>query len=131
MRSDSSVCFGVGRAPKRLSLTPMIDVVFLLLIFFMLAARFGSEVVLPFGVGASSGAVWEGPPRLVEVGPTDVALNGRALDVGELAAALAPLMQTPRDPVVLRARQGASLQALLDVADALSSAEISTLVLAR
>ncbi|MEO1175459.1 MAG: biopolymer transporter ExbD [Pseudomonadota bacterium] len=131
MRSGSHVSFGTDRAPRRPSLTAMIDVVFLLLIFFMLAARFGSEVVLPFGAGASSGAVWDGPPRLVEVGPAEVALNGRALDVGQLAAALAPLMETPRDPVVLRARDGASLQALLDVADALSSAKISTLVLVQ
>ncbi|MEM7530004.1 MAG: biopolymer transporter ExbD [Pseudomonadota bacterium] len=131
MRSGGNVSFGADRARKRPSLTPMIDVVFLLLIFFMLAARFGSEVALPFSGGTPSSAVWDGPPRLVEVSPTKVALNGRALDAGQLAAALAPLMQTPQDPVVLRARDGASLQAVLNVVDALTSAEISTLVLVR
>ena len=43
--------FAVSRPRRRPSLTPMIDVVFLLLIFFMLAARFGMEGALPSVVG--------------------------------------------------------------------------------
>ncbi|MEO0362761.1 MAG: biopolymer transporter ExbD, partial [Pseudomonadota bacterium] len=40
--------FDLARAPRRRpSLTPMIDVVFLLLVFFMLAARFGVELAMP------------------------------------------------------------------------------------
>ena len=53
---------------RRMSLTPMIDVVFLLLVFFMLAARFGVEGSVALTVG-SGGAAYEGPPRLVEISP--------------------------------------------------------------
>ena len=38
--------FGPPRPRRKPSLTPMIDVVFLLLVFFMLAARFGQDVGL-------------------------------------------------------------------------------------
>ncbi|MEM8656825.1 MAG: biopolymer transporter ExbD, partial [Pseudomonadota bacterium] len=40
--------FDLGPPPpsRRPSLTPMIDVVFLLLVFFMLAARFGQDMAL-------------------------------------------------------------------------------------
>ena len=58
------------RKPRRPSLTPMIDVVFLLLVFFMLASRFGSEEALPLPL-AGGGGTWSGPPRLVEI-PADL-----------------------------------------------------------
>ena len=47
--------FATSRPPRRPSLTSRIDVVFLLLVFFMLAARFGTDVTLPLttaGAGA-------------------------------------------------------------------------------
>jgi len=37
-----------------ISMTPMIDVVFLLLIFFMLSSRFGMDTVLPIAGGAAA-----------------------------------------------------------------------------
>lgn len=47
---------GSPRPRRRPSLTPMIDVVFLMLIFFMLASRFGQETTLPLGAaGGDSG----------------------------------------------------------------------------
>ena len=54
---------GPRRRPRRMSLTPMIDVVFLLLIFFMLASRFGMDAVLPIAGGSEgAGSDWQGAP---------------------------------------------------------------------
>ncbi len=43
----------------------MIDVVFLLLVFFMLAARFGHDVEIDLPLSAASTTPYQGPPRLV------------------------------------------------------------------
>ena len=49
------------RSRRKPSLTPMIDVVFLLLVFFMLASRFGSDALVPLSLGGS-GDTYSGPP---------------------------------------------------------------------
>ncbi|WP_371061471.1 ExbD/TolR family protein [Rhodosalinus sp. 5P4] len=120
--------FAAARPRRRPSLTPMIDVVFLLLVFFMLVAQFGRDAALPLAT-AGGGAGWSGPPRLVEIFPDRVTLNGRAVDETGLAAALAPLTETPADPLVLRPVAGADLQRLADVAETLRAAGHSQLLL--
>ncbi|QIE57825.1 biopolymer transporter ExbD [Pikeienuella piscinae] len=119
-----------GEAPRRRrpSLTPMIDVVFLLLVFFMLAARFGLDQTIPLPLAGSSGD-WSGPPRLVDIRPDGLTLNGAPVAGDELASALAPLTATPDDTIVLRARDGADVQRLIDVAERLTEAGFSALVL--
>ena len=114
---------GPRRRPRRASLTPMIDVVFLLLVFFMLAARFGVEARLPLTLGTpATEAVWTGPPRLVDVLPEGVRLNGLQLEDAALPEGLAPLTEQADDPVLLRPREGASLQRLVEVLEALDAA---------
>lgn len=123
---------GPDRPRRRANLTPMIDVVFLLLVFFMLVSRFGVDRVLPLALpgGAGPAPVWSGPPRLVEVGPAGgLALNGVPVAPEALAAALAPLVQGPGDPIVLRARDGASLQALVAAMERLQAAGHTRLLL--
>lgn len=112
-----------GEAPRRRgpSLTPMIDVVFLLLVFFMLAARFGVEQAVPLAIAGGSGS-YEGPPRLVDVRPDGLWLNGVAVAEAELPNALATLTQSPDDLVVLRGRDGADTQALVRALDLLTAA---------
>jgi len=119
--------FGTPRPARRPSLTPMIDVVFLLLVFFMLAARFGHDLSLPMDTGGGAGA-YDGPPRLVAITEGGVALNGRALPLDALAEALTPLMETPEDIVVLRPAEGVALQRLIAVSDALRAAGLMRLV---
>jgi len=122
------ISFGNPRPRRRISLTPMIDVVFLLLVFFMLAARFGQEQAIPLSIGAGMGE-WEGPPRLVDVLPGGQRLNGLAVSPEALVAGLARLVEAPGDPVVLRPRDGASLQRLVDVMETLSAAGYTGLIL--
>lgn len=121
--SAPAFSFGPRRPPRRPSLTPMIDVVFLLLVFFMLAARFGTEAALPLSLATSdAGAAWEGPPRLVDVTPAGQRLNGVPADMPALLAGLAGLVEGPDDAVLLRARDGASLQRVIAVFEALTAA---------
>ncbi|MGG7644312.1 ExbD/TolR family protein [Rhodovulum sp. YNF3179] len=120
--------FAAARRARRPSLTPMIDVVFLLLVFFMLAARFGSEGALPLALGGGAGD-WTGPPRLVEIAADGVRLNGVATDPAGLAAALEPLVETRADPVVLRATGDADLARLVALMERLSAAGYTNLVL--
>ena len=118
--------FAAPRPRRRPSLTPMIDVVFLLLIFFMLAARFGIDQAVPITM-AGGAAGYSGPPRLVDWAPDGVALNGQPVALAALAQALRPLTQSRDDMIVLRPRGTADVQRLLDVADVLRRAGFARL----
>lgn len=113
--------FGTPRRPRRPSLTPMIDVVFLLLVFFMLASQFGHDKALPLVLGGAS-VGYEGPPRLLDVFPDALALNGGAVTMDTIAAHLSDLTTSPDDIIVLRPKGQADLQRLIDVAQILRRA---------
>ncbi|MFB9148366.1 ExbD/TolR family protein [Roseovarius ramblicola] len=119
--------FGPPRHARRPSLTPMIDVVFLLLVFFMLAARFGHDLSLPVATGGGD-AAYDGPPRLVAIGPDALTLNGQTVTPGTLPKALEPLMSDPSDIVVLRPEAGVALARLIAVSDALRAAGLTRIV---
>ena len=111
---------------RRIGLTPMIDVVFLLLVFFMLAARFGVTDAIPVTLSGGATQTYDGPPRLVTVLPDGVRVNG--IDVTDPVAALTPLMGADDDIILLRAREDASVQHLLDAMIPLRAAGWSNLV---
>jgi biopolymer transport protein ExbD len=113
---------------RRPNLTPMIDVVFLLLVFFMLAARFGVDRALPLAFGGGE-AAYSGPPRLVDVRPDGIALNGVAIRIDDLAPALAKLTEKPDDIILLRPRDAADLQSLVMAMEVLGQAGFTRLVL--
>ncbi|OSQ43596.1 ExbD/TolR family protein [Marivita geojedonensis] len=111
---------------RRIGLTPMIDVVFLLLVFFMLAARFGVTDAIPVTLSGGSAQPYDGPPRLITVLPDALRVNG--IDTADPVASLTPLMGTETDIILLRARDGASVQHLLDVMGTLRRAGWTNLV---
>ena len=115
---------------RRPSLTPMIDVVFLLLIFFMLVARFGVDKVidinLPSALGQSS--QYEGAPRLVEIKSGNlVSLNGFDFPLDQLSSKLSELMPSPNALIILRSSVEANTQDLLDVLLYLKSEKITNI----
>ena len=122
-----SLSFATPRPRRRPSLTPMIDVVFLLLVFFLLVARFGGDTALPIAT-AGAGGDWQGPPRLIDIRPEGLSLNGLPVTPQALPGALAPLVAAPDDPVILRPRDGASLQALVDAMALLEAAGHTRLI---
>ena len=112
---------------RRPSLTPMIDVVFLLLIFFMLVARFGVDKVidinLPSALGQSS--QYEGAPRLVEIKTGNIVLlNGTQISLDQLSSKLSQLMPSPNALIIVRSSAEANTQDLLDVLLYLKSEKI-------
>ena len=105
----------------------MIDVVFLLLIFFMLVARFGVDKVidisLPSALGQSS--QYEGAPRLVEIKSGNiVSLNGAQISLDQLSSKLSQLMPSPNALIIVRSGAEANTQDLLDVLLYLKSEKI-------
>lgn len=117
------------RPRRKPSLTPMIDVVFLLLVFFMLASRFGMDQVLPLPLASQGGEGYRGAPRLVDVLPGAVKLNGIEMAPEALVAALEELAPGPEDAVILRGQEGSKLQRVVDLAARLRAAGHLKLVL--
>lgn len=120
--------FAASRPRRRPALTPLIDVVFLLLVFFMLAAQFGRDSAIDLAGGGGSGA-YEGPPRLITIHPGGVFLNGVSTTHAALPSALAELTDTADDAIVLRARDGADVQRLTDLVQQLTAAGFTRLIL--
>ncbi|SDF03811.1 biopolymer transport protein ExbD [Celeribacter baekdonensis] len=125
----SSFAFAHPRRARRPDLTPMIDVVFLLLVFFMLVSRFGIQGVLPLTpAGGAATASWEGPPRVVDLYANgDIRLNGEEVFAEHLSDWLHPLMPAPDSAVIIRTHD-ADLQRLVDTVDHLSNAGITRLI---
>ncbi|MCI4665682.1 MAG: biopolymer transporter ExbD [Neomegalonema sp.] len=119
------------RQRRRLvSLTPMIDVVFLLLVFFMLVSRFAIENATSVSSAQSGlGAPLDGPPRLVQVTPKDILLNDAPIAREALAPALAKLSPSPNAAVVVKATKDVRIQRLIDVVDMLKAAKLGPVLL--
>ena|SRR5690625_1330979 len=134
----SAGTFRIARpSPRRVavSLTPLIDVVFILLIFFMLASSFMDWRSLDLGTpvqttaaGSSEGAL------LVELrageGGVLLRLAGERLSPEELEARLrARLEQRPDQKVLLRAGSGVALQETVNLLDRLDRLGVQELAL--
>ncbi len=117
------------RPRRKPSLTPMIDVVFLLLVFFMLAARFGQDVVIDLPLSLVSDKPYEGPPRLIDILPEELKLNGVTMPVEDLLPEIGRMMLSHSDAIIIRAREEADLQRIVDVMEQLAAAGYETLVL--
>lgn len=120
--------FAPARPSRKPSLTPMIDVVFLLLVFFMLAARFGQDALVPLTT-AGGGADYTGPPRLIVVSDAGLSVNGTGVTLARLAERVQPLMKRPQDTLFIQPRGDSDLQSLVDVLDTLQDAGFSNLVI--
>lgn len=114
---------------RSIGLTPMIDVVFLLLVFFMLAARFGTDYQVPLSQGAAGSGSYSGPPRLVMLKRDGLSLNGIDVGVEQIAASLEALMEQESDIILLTTETGVSTQELITVLDHMRESGFSNVVL--
>ena len=122
-----------GRRRPTIGLTPLIDVVFILLIFFMLASSFldWRDIDLAPPTGAAADASMEGA-FLVEIRAEDVRFAGEPVPLDALAGELS---QTTREDdtrrVFLLPAQGVALQRAVSVLEALTSAGVKNISFVR
>lgn len=102
------------RGSRGAALTPMVDVVFILLIFFILVARFGPDEAIELSLGAGGVSAIDAP-RLIDVGASDLRLNGFPITGDQLAGALENLGLESGDLILLRPGSGVDLQRMVDV----------------
>lgn len=127
--------FGPRAARRRalISLTPLIDVVFILLVFFMLASSFldWRAIDLTAPARASGAGKMEGP-LLVEIRPEGLRLAGEALPAAELLVRVeARLLEKPSQTVLVRPAGGVALQDTVWLLDRLADAGVTDLSLIR
>ena len=121
-----------GRRPL-ISLTPLIDVVFILLVFFMLASSFldwrSIDLMAPSPTVAGSST--EGS-LLVDVRADSVRLSGELVSLDELAARVGERLVLDADQrVLVRPAAGVPLQEVVTVLDRLSDAGVVDMSLIR
>jgi len=116
------------RRPARIGITPLVDVVFILMIFFMLASTFTQERQIVLN-SSGDGAGANGRVAMLTVGPNALYWRGAVMDQAALASALAAL--PPDTALALRPIDGASVQRLIEAADIARSLGVANLVLAR
>jgi biopolymer transport protein ExbD len=118
-----------SRRKTIISLTPLIDVVFILLVFFMLASSFMDWRSLALDTSAAGApAPSEQTPFVVQVSAEELRLNGEVMTPALLINA-AQSRQPAAQPVVLQPVAATQVQALVKVLDALQAAGVQPLQL--
>ena len=116
-----------------INLTPMLDVVFILLIFFIVTANFikepGLEVNRP---DAETSYIQENAAILIAIGATnDIWIDGRRVDVRQVKANITKLLaDNPQGSVVIQADEKAQADAIIQVMDQSREAGVYAISLA-
>ena len=116
---------GRSRIHSHLDMAPLIDVVFLLLVFFMLTSTFlvpeAIELELPASKTASNSE--QTPIVISSDAAGQLRLNGEAVSLTALAEALKPLLeQDPEQAITLRSDRQTPLSRLLQIMDEIRTA---------
>lgn len=123
----------VRRRRQLISLTPLIDVVFILLVFFMLASSFldWRSIALTAPSGGANAAPMEGA-LLIEVLPQGLRLAGRPVAPDRLEERVrSRLAEKPDQSIFVKAADGVPLQRAVTVLDSLAAAGATKLSLIR
>ena len=108
------------RRARRLSLTSLIDVIFLLLLFFMLSSTFTRFAEVEISGGAATSGASGTPDVLVRLGDDGWSVNGMAADdAAGVAAEVARLEADGAGTAVLIVRGEASSQDLVGAVEAI------------
>ncbi|ESR23886.1 ExbD/TolR family protein [Lutibaculum baratangense] len=123
------------RPPRRtLSLTPLIDVVFLLLMFFMLASTFAKYSVVEVSLAGSGGGPVqeEARPVLLSVGSDGAfRLNGEPVAADDIRARLVELAAGQPTSVIVRPSAEARSQDIVAALERAKGAGVGNVALAR
>lgn len=122
--------------PKRslkLSLTPLIDVVFLLLIFFMLASTFSRFTSLPLTARSGEGQAAKTMSfilvRIEKEGT--VTVNGQRVEVATLVETIDQLAIKPEMKLIIKPIEGSSVQHLVSVLEKARQSKLKAPVVMR
>ncbi len=124
---------GRARIHSHLDIAPLIDIVFLLLVFFMLTSTFmlpeAIELKLP---ESSSASATDTIPIVVSLNQAgQLALNGSNLELVQLRQAIKPLIkQNPDSAITLKSDARTEVQSLLKVMDEILAAGGTNVALA-
>lgn len=124
---------GRARIHSHLDIAPLIDIVFLLLVFFMLTSTFlvpeAIELELP---ESSSASTIEATPVTVSLDKTgQLALNGERIELDKLRMAIELLLKQDADSAItLKSDAQTELQQLLKIMDEIRAAGGSNVALA-
>ena len=116
-----------------IDLTPMLDVVFIMLIFFIVTANFikepGLEVNRP---DSDTSEIQENAAILIAIGGNDeIYMDGRRIDVRQVKANVLKLLaDNPQGSVVIQADETASADAIIQVMDGARDAGVFDISLA-
>ena len=115
------------------NITPMLDVVFILLIFFIVTANFIKEPGLEINRPDSETAeVTENAAILIAIGSAgEIYMDGRRIDVRQVKANVLKLLaDKPQGSVVIQADEAASADAIIQVMDGARDAGVFDISLA-
>ncbi len=111
-----------------IDLTPMLDVVFIMLIFFIVTASFVKERAINVNVPEDDEKppVEENASILVQVNANDeIFIDGRRVDVRSVRSLIAQKhAENPEAPLVVRAHAESSAESYVNVADAAREANV-------
>ncbi|MEM1234522.1 MAG: biopolymer transporter ExbD [Pseudomonadota bacterium] len=114
----------------RLSMTSLIDVIFLLLLFFMLTSTFSRFGEIPISLGGAGGAAGAELERVfVRLSDAGATVNGQNVEADALIAAVTQFGEAPQ--VLLTASEDATAQALADALHALRGLPDAQIVVLR
>ena len=109
------------------NITPMLDVVFILLIFFIVTANFikdpGLEINRP---DSETAEITENAAILIAIGPAgEIYMDGRRIDVRQVKANVIRLMaENPQGAVVMQADKKATAEKIISVMDEVREAGV-------
>lgn len=120
------------RRRSLISLTPLIDVVFILLIFFMLASSFSTDQAIQLAMPAAGSTEGALPGSLVRVKRDGLDLNGEPLNLDELYTRAQRLARAPGGrQFLVQPDRGVPLQRLVAVLDVLEQSGAPSVSLVR
>lgn len=108
---------GALQRQRRLSLTSLIDVIFLLLLFFMLSSTFTkfADIEIASARGGSAAASSPERPVFLFLKPEEVLINGVETGFPDLTSAIKALAPTARPTVLISVTDSVTSQRLVDV----------------
>lgn len=121
----------IERTHRGLRLAPLVDVVFLLLVFFMLVARLNMPQSIAVEPPSEGGFDAPRNSVLIRLGPdSGLDLNGRAIDISDLPSEIAPFLdRDPETRILVQSAYETPLQGLVQVLDSLRTAGADDLTL--